>query len=249
MSSENSNIKTQKPRAGWKVIMKRELAAYFSSPIAYIVGCFFLLFSGFVLFSTFFAIRRAELRNFFQMLPIIFSLFIPALSMRVFSEERRSGSFETLLTLPVSTADIVAGKYLATLSAALLMLLPTFSYVLTCRIFGSPDMGPVVGGYIGSVLLCAAFTAIGLYASSVTKNQIIAFFVAFAICIVLSLVSSFEVLLPGALVSFVSFVSASSHFDSISRGIVDTRDIIYFVSLAAVFLLLTVRSIENSRRG
>ena len=244
MSSENSTIKTQKGQSGWKVIMKRELAAYFSSPIAYIVGCFFLLFSGFVLFSTFFAIRRAELRNFFQMLPIIFSLFIPALSMRVFSEERRSGSFETLLTLPVSTADVVAGKYLATLSAALLMLVPTLSYVLTCRIFGSPDMGPVVGGYIGSVLLCAAFTAIGLYASSTTKNQIIAFFVAFAICIVLSLVSSFEVLL-----SLVTFVSASSHFDSISRGIVDTRDIIYFVSLAAVFLVLTVRSIENSRRG
>lgn len=249
MSSENSTIKTQKVQSGWKVIMKRELAAYFSSPIAYIVGCFFLLFSGFVLFSTFFAIRRAELRNFFQMLPIIFSLFIPALSMRVFSEERRSGSFETLLTLPVSTADVVAGKYLATLSAALLMLVPTLSYVLTCRIFGSPDMGPIVGGYIGSVLLCAAFTAIGLYASSTTKNQIIAFFVAFAICIVLSLISSFEVLLPGVLVSLVTFVSASSHFDSISRGIVDTRDIIYFVSLAAVFLVLTVRSIENSRRG
>ena len=249
MSSENSTIKTQKGQSGWKVIMKRELAAYFSSPIAYIVGCFFLLFSGFVLFSTFFAIRRAELRTFFQMLPLIFSLFIPALSMRVFSEERRSGSFETLLTLPVSTADVVAGKYLATLSAALLMLVPTLSYVLTCRIFGSPDMGPIVGGYIGSVLLCAAFTAIGLYASSTTKNQIIAFFVAFAICIVLSLISSFEVLLPGVLVSLVTFVSASSHFDSISRGIVDTRDIIYFVSLAAVFLVLTVRSIENSRRG
>ena len=102
---------------------------------------------------------------------------------------------------------------------------------------------------IGSVLLCAAFTAIGLYASSTTKNQIIAFFVAFAICIVLSLISSFEVLLPGVLVNLVTFVSASSHFDSISRGIVDTRDIIYFISLAAVFLVLTVRSIENSRRG
>ncbi len=246
MSSANSSTKTQ---AGWKVIMKRELAAYFSSPIAYIVGCFFLLFSGFVLFSTFFAIRRAELRNFFQMLPIIFSLFIPALSMRMFSEERRSGSFETLLTLPVSTVDVVLGKYLATFTAALLMLVPTLFYVLTCRIFGSPDMGPIAGGYIGSVLLCAAFTAIGLYASSTTRNQIIAFFIAFAICIVLSLISSFEVLLPGVLVNFVTFISASSHFDSISRGIVDTRDIIYFVSLAAVFFVLTVRSIENSRRG
>ncbi|MBQ9538437.1 MAG: ABC-2 transporter permease [Treponema sp.] len=229
--------------------MKRELSAYFSSPIAYIVGCFFLVFSGFTLFSTFFIIRQAELRNFFQMLPVIFSLFIPALTMRVFSEEKRSGSFETLLTLPVSTVDIVTGKYLATLVAALLMLVPTLSFVVTCRIFGSPDMGPIVGGYIGSILLCAAFTAIGIYASSTTRNQIIAFFVAFAICIVLSAINNFAVLLPGSLVNFASFISSSSHFESISRGIVDTRDILYFVSLAAVFFVLTVRSIENSRRG
>ncbi len=234
---------------GWKVILKRELAAYFSSPIAYIAGCFFLLFSGFTLFSTFFIIRRAELRNFFQMLPLIFSFFIPALTMRVFSEERRSGSFETLLTLPVSTAQVVTGKYLATLSAALIMLVPTLSYVLTCRMFGSPDMGPIVGGYIGSVLLCAAFTAIGLYASSMTRNQIIAFLVAAAVCIVLSIISNFAILLPGNMVGFATFISAGSHFESISRGIVDTRDIIYFVSLAAVFFVLTVRSIENSRRG
>ena len=236
-------------KGGWKVIMKRELSAYFSSPIAYIVGCFFLVFSGFTLFSTFFIIRQAELRNFFQMLPVIFSLFIPALTMRVFSEEKRSGSFETLLTLPVSTVDIVTGKYLATLVAALLMLVPTLSFVVTCRIFGSPDMGPIVGGYIGSILLCAAFTAIGIYASSTTRNQIIAFFVAFAICIVLSAINNFAVLLPGSLVNFASFISSSSHFESISRGIVDTRDILYFVSLAAVFFVLTVRSIENSRRG
>ena len=236
-------------RGGCRTIMRRELSAYFSSPIAYIVGGFFLLFAGFTLFSTFFIVRRAELRGFFELLPVLFSLFIPALTMRTFSEERRSGSFETLLTLPVSTADIVAGKYLATLAAALLLLLPTFSYVLTCAIFGTPDMGPIVGGYVGSVLLCAAFTAIGLYASSTTRNQIIAFFVAFAICIFLSVVSSFAILLPGSLVNFFSFISAGSHFESISRGILDTRDILYFVSLAAVFLVLTVQSVENARRG
>lgn len=251
-SAENAGTKTMatsRTAGGWQVILKRELAAYFSSPIAYIVGCFFLLFSGFTLFSTFFAIRRAELRNFFQMLPVIFSLFIPALSMRAFSEEKRSGSFETLLTLPVSVTDIVCGKYLATLAASLLMLLPTLFYVLTCSIFGSPDMGPIIGGYIGSIFLCAAFTAIGMYASSMTKNQIIAFFVAFAICIVLSAINNFAILLPGSLVGFVSFISASSHFESIARGIVDTRDILYFISLTAVFLVLTVRSIENARRG
>jgi ABC-2 type transport system permease protein len=236
-------------RGGWKAIMRRELAAYFSSPIAYIVCGFFLLFSGFMLFSTFFIARRAELRRFFELLPILLSLFIPALTMRVFSEERRSGSFETLLTLPVSTADVVTGKYLATLTSSLLMLVPTLSYALTCAMFGTPDAGPIVGGYLGSVLLCAAYTAIGLYASSTTRNQIIAFFVAFAICIVLSAISNFAVLLPGSLVGLASFISASSHFESISRGIVDTRDILYFISLAAVFFVLTVQSIENARKG
>ena len=240
---------TSTKNGGWKVIMKRELSAYFSSPIAYIVCCIFLVFSGFWLFFAFFAMRRADLRRFFESLPIFFSLFIPALTMRVFSEEKRSGSFETLLTLPVSTVDVVTGKYLATLASALLMLLPTLSYALTCSMFGTPDAGPIIGGYLGSVLLCAAFTAIGLYASSRTKDQIVAFLVPLAICISLSLVNQLAFLLPGTIVSFVSFISASSHFESISRGIVDTRDILYFISLTAVFFVLTVQSIENARKG
>lgn len=242
-------MKSMTAKAPVGVIIRRELGAYFASPIAYIVTCLFLLFSGFVFFSTFFISQMAELRRFFEFLPILFSFFIPAITMRMFSEEKRSGSFETLLTLPVSTLDVVMGKYIAALISSLVMLVPTVFYAITCMLFGSPDMGTIVGGYIGSILLSASYTAIGLFASSITKNQIIAFFTSFSICIVLSLLNNFAVIFPGAIVSLVNFISASSHFESVSRGIVDSRDIIYFLSLTLAFFALTVRTIENSRKG
>ena len=114
--------------------------------------------------------------------------------------------------------------------------------------FGSPDAGPLVGGYIGSIFLCAAFSAIGLFASSVTKNQIIAFFVAFAISIALTMMDTFLIFLPGSAVSFLAYFSANAHFSSISRGIIDTRDLLYFVSVTLIFFALTVRIEQNERR-
>ncbi len=247
--NNNETKAKNKSSAAWHIIMKRELASYFSSPIPYIVGVVFLLVAGFLFFPFFFIGNRAELREFFRMLPIEFSLFIPALTMRLFSEEKRSGSLETLMTLPVTTGDVVAGKYVAALIASLVLLLPTLFYAVTCCLFGGPDMGPIIGGYLGAIFLAASYTAVGLFASSSTNNQILAFFVAFAICAVLSMLSMFAVFLPGPVVSLVTFISATSHFDSISRGVIDTRDIIYFVSLTALFLTLTVRMIQNSRKG
>ncbi len=240
-------------RAGEKraafVIMKRELTAYFTGPIAYIVTGLFLVFSGFFFFSVFFLADRAELRQFFTLLPVLFAFFIPALTMRVFSEETRSGSLETLLTLPVSAADVVAGKYLASLIASASMLVPTLLYAATAAVFGDPDPGPLAGGYIGAIFLAAAFCAVGVYASSITKNQIIAFFTAFAVCIVLTMIDNFLVFLPGAFVSAANFLSASAHFESVARGIIDSRDIVYFLSLTAVFIGLTVCSVERRRRA
>ncbi len=237
---------TKKP---WRVIMRRELAAYFASPVAYIVGCLFLVFAGWMLFSTFFIAGRAELRQFFQSLPVIYSIFIPILTMRVFSEEKRSGTIETLLTLPVTVRDVVLGKYLAALLFSLSLLVPTLFYVLACYIFGTPDAGPIIGGYLGAIFLAAAYTAIGVFASALTKNQIVAVFISFAICLVLSLMGSFMVLLPAALVRLLTFISAASHFDSIARGIVDSRDVLYFASVTAAFIVLTVQVVQNGRRG
>ncbi len=229
------------------VIMKRELKSYFSGPIGYIITALFLVINGLLFFAAFFLQNRADLRNFFSMLPILLSFFIPAIAMRVLAEEKRVGSIETLMTLPVREIDVVTGKYLAILIEALVMLAPTLFYVITAEIFGSPDYGPIIGGYAGAIFICAAFAAIGLFSSSITKNQIIAFAVAMAICLALTFVESFLIFLPDGIVKLFSFLSASVHFGSISKGIVDTRDLLYFISLTALFFVSTVRVEQKSR--
>lgn len=241
----NTAKKIKKPAI---VIMKRELNSYFSSPIAYIVTGLFLIITGVLFFTTFFLQNRASLRNMFSLMPIILSFFIPALTMRLYSEEKRSGSIETLYTLPVTEFDAVCGKFLAALIASAAMVAPTLIYLISMLPFGLPEPGPVAGGYLGTLFLCAAFSAIGVFASSITKNQIIAFFTAFIICIVLTMISEFLIFLPGPIVEFLSFISANQHFTSISRGIIDTRDLVYFVSLTAFFFSLTVICQQNERK-
>ena len=242
-------ITAPKRKSLWPVIAKRELKSYFSGPIAYIVTALFLALSGFMFFSTFFLANRAELRDFFQTLPLLMSLFIPALTMRIFAEENKSGSFETLLTLPVTVGDVVAGKYVASLVSALVMLVPSIFYVIACCIFGNPDPGPIIGGYAGSIFLAAAFTAIGVYCSAKTKNQILALVVSLALCLTLSMMHVFLMLLPGPFVPMLTFLSATKHFDSISRGILDSRDLIYFISVTVLFIVLTVRAVKKSMKG
>lgn len=236
-----------KNQSAWIVITRRELTAFYSGPVAYIVAVLFLAFSGFLFFSTFFLVNRAELRNFFSMLPVLFAFFIPALTMRLFSEETRSGSMETLLTLPVTPFDVVAGKFAAAFVSAAGMLLPTLVYAGTVICLGSPDPGPLVGGYLGTLFLAAAFSAIGVFASSLTKNQIVAFFVAFTICIVLAMIDRFLVFLPATVVGPLEFLSAGKHFESIARGIIDSRDLVYFASITALFLGLTVQTLDAGR--
>ncbi|MCQ2587726.1 MAG: ABC transporter permease [Treponema sp.] len=240
--------KTTKKNHPSFIIMKRELKSYFSGPIPYIVTGLFLIIAGIMFFSTFFFQDRAELRNYFTMLPLLLAFFIPAITMRLFSEEKRSGSFETLMTLPVTELNVVLGKYLASFIGTLIMIAPTLFYVIAVFICGSPDIGPIIGGFLGAIFLSASYTSIGLFASSVTKNQIIAFFIGFIICIVLTMLSSFLFLLPGPLVNFFSYLCADIHFESISKGIIDTRDIIYFVSVTAFFLVLTVKTQKKARK-
>lgn len=247
-SSSNENAMNAKRKSPATIIMKRELASYFTSPVAYIVTGLFLIFSGFMFFSTFFLSKRAELRGFFNLLPVLLSFFVPALTMRLFSEEKRSGSLETLLTLPITDFEAVMGKFFAAFITSAAMLVPTLFYVITAYSFGKPDLGPIVGGYLGALFLCAAFSAIGLFASSLTKNQIIAFFVAFAVCILLSMISIFLVVLPAPIVNVLSFFTADTHFNSVARGIIDSRDLLYFISLTALFIGLTVKVSQNDRR-
>lgn len=229
------------------IIMKRELKSYFSGPIAYIVSGLFLIINGFLFFSTFFLNNSANLRSFFANLPLLLSFFVPALTMRLFSEEKRIGSIETLMTLPVTEVNVVTGKYLASLISTLAMIAPSIFYVITAEIFGAPDYGPIIGGYLGAIFLSASFTAIGLFASSVTKNQIIAFFTGFIICIFMTLIDNFLVFFPAPVVTFLGFFSANQHFLAISRGIIDTRDILYFISITVLFFTITVKIQQNAK--
>ena len=231
------------------VIMKRELTAYFTSPIAYIVIGLFLAFSGFLLFSIFFLAEKAEIRQFFVNLPLLFAFFIPAITMRLFSEEQKTGTMETLMTLPIKTIDVVKGKLYASFLFTVIMLLPTLLYAITASFFGSLDIGATMCGYLGAVLLALAFCAIGNFASVVTKNQIVAFFIAFAICIILVMVDQFMVFLPAPLVKLMQQLSAGSHFTSIARGIIDSRDLLYFISVTAVFFILTAKTLQTRKES
>jgi len=217
-------------------ILNKEFRLYFLSPIAYIVISIFLLVTGWFLFATFFLYSQANLRIFFNMLPIILSFIVPAITMRLFSEELNIGSYETLLTLPVSFKEVIMGKFFAGVLFIAVMLIPTLSYPIMISFIGELDWGPVVGGYAGTILLGAAFSAVGLFASSLTRNQIIAFIIGITICFTLTLIDSILFFLPRSLIGLFGYLSTDFHFQNISKGILDTRDILYFLSVSFIGL-------------
>jgi ABC-2 type transport system permease protein len=217
-------------------IFRKEFKTYFISPIAYIVISIFLLVTGWFFFTTFFLFNQASLRNFFNMLPMIFSFVVPAVTMRLFSEEINIGSYETLLTLPVTFLDVILGKFLSALVFLAAMLIPTLAYPITVTLLGQLDWGPVVGGYLGAVLLGAAFSAIGLLASSLTRNQIIAFIIGVAICFGLTVIDKMLFFLPRSLLGVLVYLGADYHFQNVAKGIIDSRDLLYFLSISFVGL-------------
>jgi ABC-2 type transport system permease protein len=217
-------------------ITKKELKDYFISPIAYIVISIFLLLIGWFFFSTFFLVGQASMRNFFNLLPPVFSFVVPAVTMRLFSEEFNVGSYETLLTLPVTFNDVIIGKFLAGLLFIGAILLSTLTYPLIIAGLGDLAWGPVLGGYLGAMFLGAAFTAIGIFASSLTRNQIIAFIVGAVICFGLTLLDKMLFLVPEDLLKTVAYLGATTHFDNIAKGIIDSRDILYFASIVVIGL-------------
>ncbi len=217
-------------------ILSKEFKDYFVSPIAYIVISIFLLVTGWFFFSTFFLYNQANLRNFFDLLPLTFAFVIPAITMRLFSEELNIGSYELLLTMPVTFPDVIIGKLLAAVAMVAAMMLPTFSYAVTIAFLGRLDWGPIIGGYLGALMLGAAYSAIGLFASSLTRNQIIAFIIGMAICFCLTLIDKMLFFFPQALLGVISYLGADVHFQNISKGIVDSRDILYFLSVVFIGL-------------
>jgi ABC-2 type transport system permease protein len=227
-------------------IMKKELMTYFYTPIAYIVITAFLVVTGFFFFKDFFYFNQAEMRAFFQFLPLVLTLVVPAITMRLFAEEIHSGTIETMMTLPIRTIDAVVGKFLAATSFVAMMLAPTLIYLVTILIVGSPDPGPIAGGYFGAVLLAGTYASVGILASSLSRNQIIAFITGLVACFFLWLIDKITMFLPTKL-AFLEFFGTDFHFRNISRGIIDSRDIIYFLSIIVISIFLTAKILDDRR--
>ncbi len=217
-------------------VMNKEFKSYFVTPVAYIVISIFLLVTGWFFFSSFFIFNQASMRGFFSLLPFTFAFIVPAVTMRLFAEELNTGSYEILLTLPVTFSDVVLGKFLAALGFVIAMLVPTLFYPVTISFLGDLDWGPVMGGMVGAVFLGGAFAAIGLLASSVTRNQIIAYIMGTATCFILVLVDKILFFLPSSWLQVIEYLGADYHFQNIARGVIDTRDVLYFSSVMFIAL-------------
>ncbi len=230
-------------------VARRELGALFNSPMAYIVVVTFLLVSGWMLFSTLFLSERAELRAFFS--PSLFSpafllvLLAPAVSMRLLAEEHRSGTLELMASLPVRDVQVVLGKFLAAWGLMAVALLVSTLFALSVAWVGDLDWGPVVSGYLGMLLFVGAMLAIGLMCSAWTKNQIVAFIIALLIGASLYVLNWLSLFVPTAFAPFVESVSSSAHLSNMARGVIDSRDVLYFLSLMAAALLVAERSMAR----
>ncbi len=229
------------------LIFKKEFKDYFVSPIAYIVIALFLLVTGWLFFSTFFVVGQADLRNFFVRLPFLFALTVPIITMRLFSEELNTGSYELLLTLPVTFHHVVFGKFLAAVAFVAAILAPTLAYPIFISFVGGLDWGVVAGGYIGALLLGSAYAAVGLFASSLTRNQIIACILGIVVCALLAIVDKMLFFFPRSVLSVIEYLSSSFHFENIARGIVDSRDMLYFASVIFLGLYATHLSMQEKK--
>lgn len=224
------------------IIAKRELSVFFDSLIAYIIIVGFLGFTGFFTWlygSNIFFVGQASLETFFSIAYWTLFFFIPAITMRMLAEEKRSGTIELLLTKPVSDWQIVTGKFISTLILILVTLVLTLPYYFTVWSLGPIDHGVVWSGYLGLVLMSATYISIGLFASSMTGNQLVAFLLALLIGIFFHII--FEILAQGTsgtLADLFGYLNLSSHYDSISRGVIDTKDLIYFLSITFIGLVL-----------
>ena len=229
-------------------IASKELYTYFASPIAYLVMAAFLVMNGYLFSIILLSSREASLTGEFSDMIIILLFLSPAITMRLLSEEQRTGTIELLLTSPLREVELVLGKWLAAMGFFVIMLALTLPYPLFLLKYGAPDPGPMIAGYIGVILLEGIFLAIGLLMSSVTQNQIIALALSFGVLLVLWLLQgagqSFG---SGGASSIVQYIALAPHFDSFTSGNIQLKDLVYYVSLIVIALFLTVRSIETRR--
>lgn len=242
-------------RNAW-IIAKRELGSYFNSAVAYVFLVIFLLLLGFFTFmmGSFFARGQANLLSFFTWHPWLFMLLVPSVGMRLWSEEQKQGTLELLFTMPVTPWQAIFGKFLAGWIFITVGLIMTFPMVCTVYYLGNPDVGPIITGYLGSFLMAGAYLSIASLTSACTRNQVISFITSLVICLLLVLIGFppvTNILLrwgtPNAIIDFTAMLSIHFHFESMQRGVLDLRDIIYFLSICCFSLFTTAVILKNKR--
>lgn len=236
-------------------IFRRELGNYFTTPVAYVFIVIFLALNGVFTFYVggWYEREQADLQTFFDYHPLLYLFLIPALSMRLWAEERKSGSIELLMTLPISTWQAVAGKFLAAWAFTGIALALTFPVWLTANYLGNPDNPVILVGYIGSYLMAGAYLAVGACVSAFTRNQVIAFVIAVVICFVFMLSGTplvldlFQGWLPQSLINTISGMSITTHYNSILKGVIDLRDLVFFFSFIGCWLLANIIAVEMKK--
>jgi ABC-2 type transport system permease protein len=242
---------------GIYTIFRRELTSYFLTPLAYIFIVIFLAMAGTFTFfvGSFFSRGQADLQPFFQFHPWLYLFLIPAITMRLWAEERKTGSIELLLTLPISITAAVLGKFLAAWCFTGIALALTFPMWITVNVLGNPDNGAILAGYAGSFLMAGSFLAVGAAISPLSKNQVIAFVVTSVVCFIFTVGGTGVVLnffsgwAPTLLVDTISQMSFMTHFNAISRGVIDARDMVYFASVIGFFLFANAILVDLKKAG
>lgn len=238
-------------------IVKRELVSYFATPVAYVFIVVFLIATGTFTFylGNFYEAERADLSAFFSFHPWLYLFFMPAVAMRLWAEERKTGTIELLLTLPVPLWAAVLGKFLAAWAFAAIALALTFPIWVTVNVLGDPDNGVVLAGYAGSLLMAGGYLAIGAAISALTRNQVIAFVVSVFVCFLFTVsglplvLDVFSAWLPQILLSAIASMSVLAHFDAIVKGVIDLRDLVYFASLVGFWLFANALFVDLKRAG
>jgi len=228
-------------------LAKKEFRSYFDSPVAYVVITLFLLISGWQFSTTMFLANTADLRALFGIIRFILLFFIPALSMRLISEEKRLGTIELLMTLPIKDWQLVLGKFLAAYLLIIITILLTLVHYISIASLGDPDFGATIGGYLGLILVVGVYLSIGIFTSSLTQNQIIAFIVSFVIIFVFFILDKVVFFFPAFIANLLEYLSTDYHFNNVARGVIDTRNLVYYGSMMFVFLFLAVQSLESRK--
>lgn len=230
-----------------KHIFLKELRSFFNSPVAYVVIIVYLIFLGYLFTNSLFLYGQSTLRTVFDTSEFLLLFFAPAMTMRLISEEKKSGTLELLVTKPVREFEIILGKFLAAWGLLFFTLLPTLCYYFTVASLGNLDVGVVIGGYIGLMLLGGVFLAVSLFCSSLTENQIIAVIVSFGIVFLLWFIDKVLIYLPGSIATVIEYLGVDYHFSNIARGVIDSRDIIYYLSAIGFSLYMGTAVLEKRR--